>query len=194
MNDYQQPSFYRFNQDSIRLINHILKNEMAARSILDLGAGSGIIGLELAQKLKPIKLELLELQKEYLPFLDNNSVTFAPSGTEVLKTICSFKEYNPQQKFSLISCNPPYYLPGRGELSPNVNRQLARTFIQDNWSELLGCIHRSLEDNGPAYLVLKNEALIRTHVENELTKFSFTSLWSEDEDLFFLKLVRLNKD
>jgi tRNA1(Val) A37 N6-methylase TrmN6 len=56
--DYSQPDYYRFNSDSITLVNYLLKSMGPTESILDLGAGCGIIGIELARYLSPQKLRI----------------------------------------------------------------------------------------------------------------------------------------
>ena len=154
--DYSQPDFYRFNQDSTALINWILKTQGHADSILDLGAGSGIIGIELARLMKAKKLCLVEVQSEYLEHLKINSERFLE---ETQIHISSFGEF-PPQKFDLIVCNPPYYLPGKGELPADQRRAIARTFLVDSWEILLKKIEQCL--NGKCFIVLKkDESLIR---------------------------------
>lgn len=160
--DYSQPDFYRFNQDSTALIRWILHQNLRPQSILDLGAGSGIIGIELARELKAAKLCLVELQQEYLPHLRINAEKFLSPETIVVIQISSFSNFAPSM-FDLIVCNPPYYLPGQGELAADRARAIARSFIKDSWKVLLEKISQSLRSEGQAFLVVKqNEQLLQT--------------------------------
>lgn len=158
--DYSQPDFYRFNSDSIELVKFILNRSLKPLSILDLGAGSGIIGIELARVLKPQFLTCLELQKEFEEHLKKNCEDFLPSEVQADIVISSFGESTFSKKFDLIVCNPPYYLPGAGELPQDARRALARTFLKDSQEILLKAIARYLAENGRAFLVLKKDEKI----------------------------------
>lgn len=157
MNDYSQPDFYRFNQDSLFLVHWILQKKIQASSILDLGAGCGIIGMELARALLPQELVLVELQAEYLPHLELNRSHFLPEKINCEVIISAFSTFQRQQKFDLIVCNPPYYLPGKGQASENPQRNLARSFIQDGWPVLLKVVRNQLNTAGRGYVVIKNQ-------------------------------------
>src|SRR5258708_4421753 len=117
MNDYSQPEFYKFNEDSIKLVRRVTEKVKAAEHILDLGAGSGIIGIELANYFHPESLTLVEVQKDYLPHLELNLKFQLKSKTDFFVELSSFGHWSPQKKYDLIVCNPPYFLPGHGEVS-----------------------------------------------------------------------------
>jgi tRNA1Val (adenine37-N6)-methyltransferase len=162
MDDYSQPDFYRFNQDSTALINWIIQKNLRPHSILDLGAGSGIIGIELARLLNIPELCLVELQEDYLPHLKINVARFLGPETVVDIQITSFSNFKPA-RYELIVCNPPYYLPGAGQLPVNPQRAKARSFMEDSWEILMKCFKQSLSPKGEGYIVLKNdEGLFKT--------------------------------
>lgn len=187
MNDYSQPDFYRFNEDSLKLVSFIKTKVSQAQSILDLGAGSGIIGIELAGIYRPTKLTLLELQDEYLPHLKINAGRVTSTTTTEIK-IASFGEWKTSEKFDLIACNPPYFLQGHGEASRDLRKYKARTFMVDNWSVLLNLIARSLTSDGKAYLVYRNDHRISlSHSDLRINRY-------EEGKLVFLELFRLNKN
>lgn len=194
MKDYLQPEFYRFNQDSLELVRWVKQQVSKANSILDLGAGSGVIGLELAQHFRPKRLTLLELQAEYAPYLETNVQRFLPPESRSHLAFTSFKEWKPEFLFDLIVCNPPYYLPHAGQLSPDPRRAMARSFIRDNWEELLSCIARSLSLGGRAFLVVKNEDNIIRVVKQELCRRAWQASFAVSHELFLVELVRLHED
>ena len=193
MSDYKQPEFYRFNRDSLLLVRRILESGISGDKILDLGAGCGVIGIELAIHLKPALLTSLELQKDFLPFIQTNSEYFIPSINHSIASE-SFAAWNPDTEYDLIVCNPPYYLPDSGQPSSDMRRGMARTFLIDGWPSLLACIERSLSQEGRALVVVKNEKKIIELVREEVTK---TKLKAKEEivlDLIILELMRLNID
>ncbi len=155
--DYSQPDFYKFNSDSIELIRFVTKNFQRARSILDLGAGCGILGIEITKAIHADKLTLVEIQPEFLSYLHENCKNFLDEGTDLEIAITSFGKFQSSHKYDLIVCNPPYYLPGHGEIPKNPNRALARTFMLENWIILVNKIYDCLHEGGAALIVLKKD-------------------------------------
>jgi tRNA1Val (adenine37-N6)-methyltransferase len=192
--DYLQPNFYRFNEDSLILVNWILQNKANATSVLDLGAGSGIIGIELAAKLKSHDLTLLELQPEFLPFLEMNCRKFLPSTVKCEIIIKSFNEYIALKKYDLIVSNPPYYLPDSSRLSPHRQRALARTFTVDGWKVLLELIERSLKYDGEAYLVVKHDNKLLSLIATLAQQQSLQLIQHNVDHVVILRLFALNID
>lgn len=193
MSDYKQPDFYRFNSDSLILVQWIIDRGLFGKSILDLGAGCGVIGIELAIHLKPIQLTSLELQNDFLPYLKMNSELLVPGLNHRIFS-CSFAEWKPDTKYDLIVSNPPYYLPDSGQPSSDVRRGIARTFSIDGWPSLLECIERSLSLEGKAFIVLKNEKKTLELIRRVLLKSELQLKEEVISDLVVLELVRLNVD
>ena len=192
--DYQQPNFYRFNQDSIQLVRKIGTLISLADSILDLGAGCGVIGIELARILKPKKLTLLELQKEFEPYLIYNAQEFLPLEVKHEIVINSFSDFVTVEKYDLIVSNPPYYLPGHGEISKNKNRATARSFATDSWSILVKTISELLTMEGRGYLVLKADQKLYQMVQKEAGLTNLILHRHELGPLMVLELLRLDKN
>lgn len=166
MTDYLQPDFYRFNEDSIKLVKYVALKVTEAKSILDLGAGSGIIGIELSNILKPKDLTLLEVQPEWNEYLQHNVEHFLNSETKAQIVESSFANWEPDKKYDLIVCNPPYYLPGHGQPNADKRKAIARSFMIDGWKELLDLIARALTPEGRAFLVVKNEKQILKEIKH----------------------------
>lgn len=191
MSDYKQPSFYRFNQDSLDLVRWI-KNKNKNKNplhVLDLGAGVGIIGLELAQHYQLQKLTLVELQKEFLPYIEENLKHFLSTETLSEVIISSFADFNAKTTWDMIVCNPPYFLPGHGQISEDVNKSLARSFLVDDWKILLKCIERHLSAEGVAYIVVRKDKTIFNEIKNaiQLTKLQIS--FEEENKLYFIALA-----
>ena len=186
MSDYLQPDFYRFNQDSLELVSWIKGQVEEASSILDLGAGCGVIGIELATHYQPKNLSLVEAQKDFANYLEHNHQQFAPDvKTEI--SICSFSEFFPQDQFDLIAINPPYFLAGRGEVSSDPRKHQCRTFVRDNWQELFLCIKRALKPKGHCYIVIRKDPQVQAEV-SKFASMGFTMIQEEREKLLFIGL------
>lgn len=184
MTDYSQPDFYRFNEDSLKLVKFVCSEIKDANSILDLGAGSGIIGIELANKLLPEKLTLLELQEEWGEHLAYNLRTFLDPRVKSEVAFSSFGKWDSSEKFELIVANPPYYLPGHGQESQDKRKHLARTFAVDSWEILLKLIAQNLNHKGNAFIVVKNDPRILKSIYPGPLRLHTTL----NNDLAFLRL------
>jgi tRNA1Val (adenine37-N6)-methyltransferase len=189
MTDYLQPSFYRFNRDSLALVKFVQSHLQAAGTILDLGAGAGIIGIELARYYLPRLLTAVELQQDFLPPLRENVARFLPPQTLFELEHRSFGEWQPRQQWELIVCNPPYFLPGHGEPAQDVRRNLARSFERDGWPVLAKLIARCLSPEGRAFVVIKNLHNLRGQAEAHLNQAGLQVKISSDQDLAILEIT-----
>jgi tRNA1Val (adenine37-N6)-methyltransferase len=188
--DYSQPDFYRFNQDSLELVKWIIQNVSEAESVLDLGAGSGVIGIELARSLKPRRLTLVEVQREYEVHLRKNMDTFVPADTHTNIVIESFSQFAPSIKYDLIVCNPPYYLPGRGEVSPDPARAIARSFIVDRWEILLKKVSEVMSEKGRCFFVLKKDEWLERYIVEKAESCSLRVRCCEyEKGIMILELI-----
>ena len=192
MTDYLQPDFYRFNEDSLRLVKRVLGETQSAVNILDLGAGSGVIGIELARILKPRLVTLVELQKDFIPYLQKNCEIFLGEEVNFEIVESNFSSWNTSLKYDLIVANPPYFLPGHGERSQDERKGMARSFIRDDWKILLEKIHDVLALNGKAFLVVRKDSRIRQEIEKAGRHFRLSFI--EEEHLYFVELTRLNEN
>lgn len=193
MTDYSQPDFYRFNEDSLKLVEKVKSKTETVERILDLGAGCGVIGIELAVHFSPRILTLVEVQEEYRECLKKNLELFLP-GPDI-KTqveISSFSNWSPQTSYDLIVCNPPYYLPGHGQKNKDERRGRARSFYIDDWRTLLQKIDEALSPDGRCFLVVKDDQRIIEEIDKSLTHLKEEVF--KEGDLLFIELTRLNKN
>lgn len=182
MRDYSQPEFYRFNEDSLKLVDRVVRKVSQARTILDIGAGSGVIGIELANRLHADKVCLLELQEDFVPHLSVNISGMLNAQTKAEIVRGPFSEFHPLQKFDLIVCNPPYFMKGHGQESSDPRKHAARTFVEGNWDELLACVTRSLAPGGSAHIVVRRNPVLVKYFKTAGLRFS------EEGKLLFLEL------
>lgn len=188
MSDYRQPAFYRFSSDSLELVKWVFSEESQVSTLLDLGAGCGIMGIELAQKLRPTRLNLLEVQKEFLPYLQENAQRFLPPEVQIKITHSSFGEWQPRESYDVIVCNPPYYLPGHGRTSPSWERNICRSFCLDGWEILMQTFKKALSPQGRIYLVLGEDVSLVNMVEKFALNEGFQSKRHQHQKFQFLKL------
>jgi len=188
--DYKQPDFYRFNEDSIQLVNFIKMNITKADHILDLGAGCGIIGIELARHFEPLSVDFVEAQSPFEQMIKENIEFFLKKISSKIY-IEAFSRWNSEKKYDLIVSNPPYYLPGRGRASKDRRRQICRSFEIDNWNFLLEKIRYSLSSNGTGFIILKTDLFLMEQLREKVSQQELVMQVNEIKDLWIL---RLNKN
>lgn len=148
---YLQPDFYKFNQDSIKLVNFALHNLDAIRfqNIIDVGCGSGVIGIEYYLKQK-CQVDFLEIQKEFLPFLKKNIEAFELENFKIINQ--DLASYRPTKKYDLVLVNPPYFIKENSRIGLNIKKNRCRMIPQN---ELVNfCKSLSALLNQSAYLVI----------------------------------------
>ena len=107
---YQPKDGYCYNSDTHFLFNFILQNLQKYKNIkgqlLDIGSGSGILGLLVQREFKNLNLNQCELQNEFCFLSQKNA------QTNNIKTTLyqgDFLEINFDKQFDIIVSNPPFY-------------------------------------------------------------------------------------
>lgn len=178
---YSQPEDYRFSHDSVflaRRIYEIVSSEgIHYNRVLDLCAGSGIVGLDFifhlqqSGKPRPQTADFLEIQPQYLAHFEENKKALG------VESFCNFLNINYQDLsndpkfenyYDLIMCNPPYFRVGHGALSPNEFKNRCRFFIDASFNSLLKAIEFALAPGGNAFVLIKNLDLHGVQVEEEI--------------------------
>lgn len=155
-----------------------LQNALQPNSkILDIGTGTGLLSLLLAQKLKA-KITALEINNAAAVEATSN-VLQAGKQNQIEIINEALQNYIAPYKFDTIICNPPFFK--QSLKSPNANRNLVLHEANLPLDYLLDFIKENLATNGAAFLLLP--ANRKTEVLELLKK----------EDLFVEKLVEVQQ-
>lgn len=115
---YQPKNGYRFSVDSLLLWDFV--NVRNVRTIADLGAGSGIIGILLAKKYPNARVDLFEIQDALIELAARNVEINSLEG-RVHSKKCDLRDLRPSQKeftrYDLVVSNPPYRRLSSGRLN-----------------------------------------------------------------------------
>lgn len=100
---YQYKNAYRYNSDTIFLYNFV---QDCSGSLLEVGSGSGILGLLLKRDFPSLKLTQVEIQEVNV----NLNIKNANINNLSSDIICeNFLDYKTELKFDIIISNPPYF-------------------------------------------------------------------------------------
>jgi len=125
-------------------------------SILDIGAGTGIIALQLAQRSKAEMVDAIEIDEDaYEQCVEN--FENSPWGDRLFCYHASLEEFveEIEEKYDLIISNPPFYSPPlpsaslpKGEKIISTSRELARFNDALPFDELIESASQLLSDEG----------------------------------------------
>lgn len=116
-------------------------------SILDIGAGTGVIALQLAQRSDAEIIDALEIDDDaYEQCVDN--FENSPWGDRLFCYHASLNEFveEIEDKYDLIISNPPFYAENYKSLVKS--RDLARFSDALPFDELIDCVSQLLSDEG----------------------------------------------
>lgn len=148
---YQPKNGYCYNSDTHFLYSFICKNLKKFKNIkgdiLDIGSGSGILGLLLARDYSNLSLYQCEIQNEFQFLTQKNSQL---SKIEHFLYKGSFLEISFDKKFDFCISNPPFYHQAVLK-SENRNIKIARYNDSMPLEKFLEKSSRVLKENGKLF-------------------------------------------
>lgn len=122
------------------------------QNILDIGTGSGVIALVLAQRTQPsVHIESVEIEKDDADQAAENFRN-SPWASRMGLHHGSIQDYHPFVEFDLIVTNPPYF--NRSLAPPDKKRHQVRHTTSLSYDDLLSAVARLLTKNGRFNLIL----------------------------------------
>jgi tRNA1Val (adenine37-N6)-methyltransferase len=154
-------------------------------TILDVGTGTGVIALMLAQRFNTAQIDAVEIDETAAQTAGNNfknspfadRLAIHPLGFE------DFTRKHPEKKYDMVVSNPPFYI--RSLESPEAKRNLARHAAIDFFEALIKVVSNQLTHNGVCWLILPLQTadLVKELVlKHELYLHKIISLYSFKDD------------
>ena len=123
--------------------------------ILDLGTGSGLIALMLAQRFPTATAEAIDVDETSVLQARENFQR-SPWGDRLTAIVTDARLYKPACSYDLVVSNPPFF--AQSLKSPEARRTLARHNDTLSTAELLQCVSRLLAEEGRFWCVLPCES------------------------------------
>jgi tRNA1Val (adenine37-N6)-methyltransferase len=133
----QHKKGYRYSVDAL-LLSHFALPLVDGRAVLDMGTGAGVVALILAQRAKPARVVGVEIQNGLAGLAERNAqINPTEPRVEVIRADATqlSQEFEPGS-FSVIVTNPPFRELQSGNMSPNLEKAIARHEIAmsiKNW-------------------------------------------------------------
>ena len=161
---YKQPDEYHFSLDSIYLARFVAAQleshpDLGSLRVLDLCAGCGVVGIELAWHLQTIRqIDFIEIQDIYTDYFYQNMAMINRPELQSRWHLLNYDELHEEKwegQFDLTISNPPYFQPGHGMLSPSNFKNRCRFYLDSSFQNYIRALENSLANNGKAYFLLR---------------------------------------
>jgi len=163
-------------------------------TILDIGTGTGVIALMLAQRFTDARIDAVEIDESAAITAENN-FKGSPFADRLTLFPIGFKAFfvgHPDKKYDLIVSNPPFYI--NSLQSPGVKKNLAKHAGEGFFEGLILGVAEHLTENGTCWLVLPIDTagMVKTlatqhllHLQKVINIHSFESDVAHREILVF---------
>ena len=126
--------------------------------VLDIGAGTGLLSLMLAQRNENLIFDALEIDELAAKQAEENAAN-SPFAQQINVHKTDAKKWQANELYDLIICNPPFFSKSlKGEDS---QRNLARHNDDFSFEELIKILEINLENKGQASILLPTSELPR---------------------------------
>ena len=153
----QQYCAMKVNTDGVLL--GALAQAHAPKYILDIGTGTGVIALMLAQRFPEAEIDGVEIDKlaATTAAVNFQASPFANRLKSFPLDIAHYFMVYPEKKFDLIVSNPPFFLDDLK--STDKNKELARHTDGDFYKNLCFSISQFLAKNGHFWMILPQKSI-----------------------------------
>ncbi|SEO99310.1 tRNA1(Val) (adenine(37)-N6)-methyltransferase [Mucilaginibacter sp. OK283] len=142
----------KINTDGVLL--GALATADAPKSILDIGTGTGVIALMLAQRFANAQIDAVEIDENAAKTAGSNFEN-SPFADRLAVYLSGFQEFfktYPEKRYDVIVSNPPFYI--NSLLSPGAKKNQAKHADGRFFEELIKSVSNHLAGNGVCWLVL----------------------------------------
>jgi tRNA1Val (adenine37-N6)-methyltransferase len=155
VNVLQNAEGYRFNVDAVLLAEFAGSVLEPSMKVMDLGTGTGVIGLLLAKEFGLKRVVGLEIQNSLFELaLRNVRLNRCEHQmTMVQGDLRHIADYFPAQSFQSVVANPPYRAASKGRTNPHPERALARHEVGCTLQDVVMAAEHLLEERGSFFVV-----------------------------------------
>lgn len=160
----QNTEGFCFGVDSV-LLTEFARDIKRGSKIVDLGTGTGILGILLSKKVSPSKIVGVELQKDVADMasrsvkLNNLNNIFEIVNSDI-KNLQDFRN-----QFDAVVTNPPYKKMGTGINNKDIRQEISRYETTASLDDWLKVSSELLKDLGSFYMVYRTDRITEL-VEN----------------------------
>lgn len=144
----QKGSAMKINTDGVLLAARA--TSISPKYILDIGTGTGVIALMLAQRFPEAEVHALEINEDAARCAERN-FRDSPFSKRLKIFHTDFKDFEPKDCYDLIVSNPPFFI--NSLRNPDLNKTTARHAQPKFFECLLSKTYEWLADDGTFQLI-----------------------------------------
>lgn len=167
----------KINTDGVLLA--VLAESKNPAHILDIGTGTGVIALMMAQRFPAARVHAVEIDKEAAATAGNN-FRESPFASRMQVEAVSIAQFSNEWRYDLILSNPPFFV--NDFRNAELKKSIARHASEDFFTDLIRKVSTLLQDDGHFWVVLP------------LKQAEFLRLAALDFNLFLTKCIDLHSD
>ena len=154
----QNENWFCFGVDSV-LLSSFAEDMHCGSSILDLGAGNGILELLISAKVENSQIVGIEVQEEVAQ-MARRSVELNNLENRIEIKTANIKDIGKIKEFDAVVTNPPYKEAGTGRQNEVAKKLIARHEILATLEDFIKTASNNLKDKGSMYMVNRPERLV----------------------------------
>lgn len=157
----QNKKWFCFGMDSV-LISNFSKNVKEGSTIIDLGAGTGIISILLAGKTDNTKIKCVEKQVEMADLITRNiQLNHLENRLEVINDdILNIEKSIKSASIDVVVTNPPYKQKNTGIENKNKQKYISKFETTATLNEFIKISKYVLKDKGQLFMVHRPDRLV----------------------------------
>lgn len=157
----QNKDGFCFGIDSI-ILTDFAKEIKEGSTIIDLGTGTGILGILLSKKVNPSKIVGIEIQKEVYEMAKRSVIlNHLEDKFEIVNAnIKDIQKEIQMNVFDAVVTNPPYKKVGTGLTNENDKKSISRHEITASLEDFVVTSYKLLKDKGSLYMVHRPDRLV----------------------------------
>lgn len=130
------------------------------KNSLDIGTGTGILSLMLAQKNPTLEFDAIEIDE--LAFVQaSNNFSKSKFSIQIIPHLVALQQFVANKQYDLIITNPPYFISKSNYSIADLQRAKARHDNDLTFEELIDCVQKMMSQQGVFKLILPiNEGVI----------------------------------
>ncbi|MEN2283306.1 methyltransferase [Algoriphagus sp. SE2] len=163
-NNWFQFQQFRINQDGCAMkisTDAVLLGGLAGgknpQNILDIGTGTGVIALMLAQRFTESQIDAVELD-ELAAKRAKNNFSESPFSYRLMIWEGAFQSFEPNKKFDLIVSNPPYFQDHLKSKDEQRNKALHTDAL--SFADLVSKVSKLLNAKGDFWVILPSRQMM----------------------------------
>lgn len=172
----QSQTVFRISTEAC-LFGSFIPLELGFENALEIGVGTGVISLMIAQRNPKLSIDAIDMNEE-AHLLSEHNFQQSPWAKQLRSYHSDFRQFQTEKKYDLIFSNPPFY--ENSLKSDNELKNQAKHLVDFSHVEILAFADKHLSETGSLWMILPE-------------KESENLLKSTSKPLFLNKKVKVRK-